>query len=153
LLHSATSIFFTHAIAKEFVEHLPGNHPILLIDAIFHLGSLYLSLYQPGILQFLQMLRDGSLRYRQFLLYVAKITSIPLGQEVQYRYPRRMSQSLRKAGYLLLVYRIILFNFLHIAVCSSQNYEQRLEPTNFQLKKRLFSHIFKFYTAKWQPDE
>ena len=85
------AILLFHAIRKEIREQLPGDLPVYPVDTILHLGSLYLSLYQAGIFQLLQMLGNGSLRYRQFLMYRPKITGLPLCQKMQDSDPSRMS--------------------------------------------------------------
>src|SRR5574344_1601563 len=136
--HSAARIFFIHTITKELIEQLPSYCPILSINAILHLRSLYLPLYQSGILEFFKVLRYGSLRYRQLLMYIAKVTRIPFCQEVEYRYPSRMSQSLCKSCYLLLT-DCIIFLFFH----NSLLFFAKLR-TIFYLRKQL-SSIFTPY--------
>src|SRR5574344_24488 len=110
----AASTFFPDTVAEELIEHLFCQCPVLAVDAILHFRCLNLALYQSGILQLFKMLRHGGLGNRQFLVDIPKVTTVLLGQKVEYRYPCRMSQSLCKSGYLLLIDGIILLILFHI---------------------------------------
>ena len=50
---SATTSFFRLALSEKVAKQLLCQLPVVEVDAVFHLGSLHLALYQSGILQFL----------------------------------------------------------------------------------------------------
>ena len=76
-------VFFGYQIGKEMGEHALSNCPITAIDAVFHLGWVNLSLDEPCLSQFLEMLGDSCLGNRQLLMDGTEITTFLLCQEAK----------------------------------------------------------------------
>ena len=55
-LLTATAVGFRHFLTEELLKKHLGQHPVVAVDAILHLGDFYCSLYQSGIFQFGKML-------------------------------------------------------------------------------------------------
>ena len=66
------------------------NFPGLLRAVVLHI-RVDRAADGAALFQLLQMLGNGSLRYRQFLMYRPKITGLPLCQKMQDSDPSRMS--------------------------------------------------------------
>ena len=103
-----TSLFAPQALPEKAAKQLLSQEPVVAVDAVLHLGSFDLALYQPGILQFLQVLRHGSLGYGEFLVDVTEIASLLLGEELQNSYPCGMAHGLGKPRQLFLPDAVIL---------------------------------------------
>ena len=101
------------ALAEQPSEQLASQSPIFAVDAVLHLGSLHLTLYQARILQFLEVLRYGGLGYGQFIVDVAKVALRLLGQKLQDGNAGRVPHCFGKARCLLLLYAIILTGHTH----------------------------------------
>lgn len=88
---------------KESGEQFPGLFPGFLVDAVFNFRRFYCPLDEAGVFQFLQMLRDGRLRHRELIHYIAGITGALALQKLHDAHPRRMSQGFGITGYFFLL--------------------------------------------------
>ena len=99
--------FLANAIIEKLAEKFFRQFPVLAVDTIFYLGRFHLTLYQSGFLQLLEVLGNGGLGYRQFLVDAPETTILPLGKELEYRNACRMPHSLGETSHLLLFKGII----------------------------------------------
>lgn len=90
--------------------------PCFGVYTIAHTCTLYGALYQPRLFQFLQVLGNSGLRKPQFLHQVVTDTAVYLHQVLQYRYPRRVPQSLGYIGQFVLLFS------KKVSFCRSQLY-------------------------------
>ena len=103
-----------YAVLKELSKIILCFHPVLPVDAVFHLGCFYLSLNKPGIFQFFQMLRYSSFGNGQLIVYIAEIATVHRCQKVQDRDACRMPHRLGKPCQLFVVDGVIfVFYFFH----------------------------------------
>lgn len=79
-----------------------GFFPFLRIDAIPDGGRCDFPLYQPGLFQFLQVLRKGTFGYRQYFRHISVITTVPCRQHLQDSHTDRVAQCLGKTGHFFL---------------------------------------------------
>jgi len=96
-------------LAEKFVEERLGLKPILLADAVFHLGRHYFALYESCVLQFGKMLRGSGLGNGQLLVDFAKETGLLLGKELHDGNACGIAQSLGISGDTYLLFSVFLF--------------------------------------------
>ena len=113
---TATFAFRCHQLPEKVPEQTASQLPVVPINAIFHFRGLNLTLYQACLFQLLQVLRHCSLGYWQFLIYIAEIARIALGEKLEYRNTCRMPHCLCKTGQLFLLG--VYFTW-HIVECLS----------------------------------
>ena len=109
------------ALPEKLLKELSGPFPVLPVDAIPHLGSLHLALYEAGLFQLFQVLGDRRLGDGQLFVNIAEVAGLLLGQEVHDGDAGRVSQRFGDAGQLLLGGGVLFF-LVH-SFCCSQRYE------------------------------
>lgn len=98
---SATILFVVGD--KEVLEGGLKLIPDFGIDAIAYAGSLDGALYQPGVLQFLEVLRNGGLGETEFIHQVATDTGIGPDQVLNDGNTCRVGQGLHHLRKLILL--------------------------------------------------
>lgn len=97
------------ALPEKLLKELSGPFPVLPVDAIPHLGSLHLALYEAGLFQLFQVLGDRRLGDGQLFVNIAEVAGLLLGQEVHDGDAGRVSQRFGDAGQLLLGGGVLFF--------------------------------------------
>ena len=94
------------SFAEKFGEQVAGQKPVAAVDVVTYLRGLDLALDQSGLLQLLEVLRDGGLGYGQYFVDLSEKATLLRGKKVQDGHPGRMAHRFGKAGDLFLVFRI-----------------------------------------------
>lgn len=94
------------SFAEKFGEQVAGQKPVAAVDAVTYLRGLDLALDQSGLLQLLEVLRDGGLGYGQYFVDLPEKATLLRGKKAQDGHPGRMAHRFGKAGDLFLVFRI-----------------------------------------------
>lgn len=68
--------FSANTLSHKLREKLLSRFPVLFVDTILYLWSFNFALYKVGCFQLFNMLRNGNLDDRQFIMYVTEVTSI-----------------------------------------------------------------------------
>lgn len=113
-IHNTLVAFVAELSTKEIIEQLASIVPVLSVDAISNLGSLYLTLDQTCIFKFLQMLAYGRLSNWQLLLDVSTIAFCALCKILHDRNSGRMSKCFGKSCQRLCLYTIVFLCHKHL---------------------------------------
>ena len=90
----ATTLFFTKCGVEELLEQLACILPVFAVDAVLHLWSFYLPLYQPRLLQRGKMLADSGFGNGKFFVDGTEIAGVALCQKTHDGDAGRVSESL-----------------------------------------------------------
>ena len=134
---STAVAFFAGTLPEKLGKQLTSHFPILPVDAVFHFWRLDFPLYQPSILQLLEVLRNRRFRYRQLLVNIPEVAALLPGQKLENCYSRGMSHRFSEVRHLFLLYCILFVHHAPFSSSCSQTYEQYSTPPNISPKKLL----------------
>ena len=134
--------------------------PILTVNAIFNVRRIYFALYQPSLLQLLQMLREGGPRYWQLFGHITAVTAFVkiVCKEIHNEYSCRVRQGLCIPSQLLLfvciVFSLPYRAFFHFISGNDETKITVLTIQDFRQARIIipyFKSSFAFAFRSWIP--